>query len=159
MLKLENSRCIACSMNIEFKSLQVEEVPLHLFDAREQRKAVLDLISHCGKQKDLFKARKLHSDIAAAHRTLVKDLYVSTALIRMYSRCNSIREAEDTFKSLVIRSVVSWNALICSYVELRLFEEALVCFRKMRFEGFTPDSVTFSCVLNACSRVRCLHIG
>jgi pentatricopeptide repeat protein len=47
---------------------------------------------------------------------------------------------------------VSWNALIAAYAQHGQGEEALNCLAGMQMEGLHPNTVTFRCILNACSR-------
>lgn len=56
-------------------------------------------------------------------------------------------------------NVVSWTALISGYVQSGLYDEALNGFRLMQSGGFSPNSVTFSCVLKACGIKGALEIG
>ena len=46
-----------------------------------------------------------------------KGVFVSTALLSMYRKCGSVEEAENVFIVLSERNVVSWNAMISTYVD------------------------------------------
>ena len=55
------------------------------------------------------------------------------------------------FTRLLIRDVVSWNALIGGYAQHGHGHKALICFRLMQSEGICPDRITFLCLLNVCT--------
>ena len=57
------------------------------------------------------------------------------------------------------RDVVAWNAIISGYAQHGHGEEALNCFETMKSEGFSPDAITFTSVLNACAIMKFLDKG
>jgi pentatricopeptide repeat protein len=89
------------------------------------------------------------------------DLFVSSALIDMYSKCGELRDARALFDEIPSRNVVSWTSLITGYVQNDSAHEALSLFKELLIEesdvvgdgkGFI-DSVAMVSVLSACSRV------
>ena len=81
-----------------------------------------------------------------------EDLVVGTSLIDMYSQCANLECAQKVFDQLSARDVVSWSSLIGGYVQQGQGHEAAKCFEKMQHDGLSPNSITFLCVLNACSQ-------
>eukprot|EP00250_Pteridium_aquilinum_P018843 c24218_g12_i1 orf=1-438(+) len=77
----------------------------------------------------------------------------------MYAKCGLIANAQEVFDTLVSRNVVSWNALIAGFSQEMHSEKALNCFRQMQLEGFSPDAVTFVCILKACGNIKAAHKG
>ncbi|KAL3013860.1 hypothetical protein AAZX31_06G077000 [Glycine max] len=65
---------------------------------------------------------------------------VGNSMINMYSKCG-----------MVVRNVISWNAMIAGYSNERNGEEALNLFREMQEKGEVPDRYTYSSSLKACS--------
>jgi pentatricopeptide repeat protein len=77
----------------------------------------------------------------------------------MYARCGSLAKAQEVLKDLSLRNVVSWNALISGFAQQGKGGEALDGFKQMQCEGILPNSVTFLCVLNACSHSGLVNEG
>ncbi|CAK7336078.1 unnamed protein product [Dovyalis caffra] len=98
------------------------------------------------------------------HSLLVKTIYdkntvVGNALIDMYAKCGSIRDARLVFDTLRERDQVSWNAMIAGYSVHGLCDEALKTFELMQETKCKPDKVTFVGVLSACSNAGLLDRG
>ncbi|KAH7280612.1 hypothetical protein KP509_36G005700 [Ceratopteris richardii] len=80
------------------------------------------------------------------------DIVVSNALVTMYSKCGSTRDAHAVFKRMPEHDLISWNALIASYAQQGQGKEVIRFFQSMKEEQINPDKITFICVLSACSR-------
>ncbi|XP_024532480.1 pentatricopeptide repeat-containing protein At3g02330, mitochondrial-like [Selaginella moellendorffii] len=100
----------------------------------------------------LDKAREFHSQLK--QRGFHLDICVASTLVDVYAKCGSIAEARDVFDGLRTRDVVSWNAMVCGYVENEMSEEALQLFQQMQDQGFVPDARTYAAALNACSSLE-----
>ncbi|KAG9457084.1 hypothetical protein H6P81_001592 [Aristolochia fimbriata] len=81
------------------------------------------------------------------------------ALIYMYSRCGSMKEAKRVFQSMPSRDIVSYNSLIAGFAAHGHGYEALDLMSKMTQEGITPDRITFISLLTACSHAGLLEEG
>ncbi|KAG0562950.1 hypothetical protein KC19_9G185500 [Ceratodon purpureus] len=93
----------------------------------------------------------------ALKRGLVSDVRVATALLNMYAKCGSIKDAAEVFDKMSNRNVISWNALIGAYARSGCGVEAYQLYLKMRLEGFVPNAITFTSVLNpACASAGAL---
>ena len=112
----------------------------------------------CAKKKDLYKGIKLHHDIQEKG-LLEKSPYLASSLINMYSKCGVLCEAQKVLEELPIRDVVSWSALISGYAQHGLGHKALVCFERMKRDGFSPNVITFTSLLKACGSIRCVKLG
>ena len=84
---------------------------------------------------------------------------VGNALISMYSKCGSIRDARLVFDGMVIRDVISWTAMIGGLAMYGCGQVALQLFEQMKKEGVRPDSLTFVNVLSACSHTGLVDEG
>ena len=125
----------------------------------DDRSALLSSIKACGKTKNLKEGIRIHSEILQ-RRLFHKDIYINNALISMYVNCGSFRKANDLFDEITSRNVVTWNSLICGYVQHGLAEEALKLFQFMKDQDdISPDSITFSCTLKACGIVKSVKMG
>ena len=116
------------------------------------------LIKTCTKKKDLYTGRKLHADI---HRRclLQRSPYLGNTLISMYIKCGLLAQAEQVHEELSLRNVITWNALISGYAQHGKSNEALNCLEQMQREGISPNVVTFTCILTACSKAGDIGSG
>lgn len=58
-------------------------------------------------------------------------MYVGTALIDMYAKCESIEDTRQVFDKISERNVVSWNTMIAGYAQNGHPEETLELVRQM----------------------------
>ncbi|XP_062092408.1 pentatricopeptide repeat-containing protein At2g33680-like isoform X2 [Humulus lupulus] len=79
------------------------------------------------------------------------DKCTESALIDMYSKCGFITEARKIFESISNPDTVTWTAIISSYAQHGLVEDALLLFRRMEQMGVKANAVTLLCILFACS--------
>ncbi|KAL6511824.1 hypothetical protein OROGR_021421 [Orobanche gracilis] len=85
------------------------------------------------------------------------DLFVSSALIDMYSKCGQLHDARNVFEEIPQRIVVSWTSMINGYVQNGCAREALLLFkeqlaeesRSMAEEEGCLDGVTMVSILEA----------
>ncbi|KDP23280.1 hypothetical protein JCGZ_23113 [Jatropha curcas] len=88
-----------------------------------------------------------------------KDIVVGNALIDMYAKCGSIKDARLIFDMLSECDKISWNAMISGYSTHGLCAEALNIFQMMQETESKPDKLTFVGVLSACSSAGLLDTG
>lgn len=78
-------------------------------------------------------------------------LFVSNALIHMYSSCGDLGSARKVFDGMHERDLVSWNSLICGFSQCNRFKEVLGLFEAMQAaENVRADAVTMVKVILAC---------
>ena len=106
------------------------------------------LLKACGSISDVQEGMKLHMN--AEERDFTRDVYVGSTLV-MYGKCGSLPDAECVFFHLPQRNVVSWNAMLASYVWNSASEKAIKLYRQMHEEGVNANPLTFVAVLKACS--------
>jgi pentatricopeptide repeat protein len=116
------------------------------------------LLNVCAKKKDLSRGRKLHHDIVNLG-ILEKNPYLATSLINMYAKCGALAKAREVLTELPVQDVASWNALISGYVQQGLGNEAISCFEDIQNDGFSPDIITYICILKACALAGDISMG
>ncbi|XP_071691036.1 pentatricopeptide repeat-containing protein At1g59720, chloroplastic/mitochondrial [Rutidosis leptorrhynchoides] len=89
---------------------------------------------------------------------LASDVYINNSLIHFYGSCGCLEDARHVFDEMPERSVVSWNVMIDTLVQLNEFDDALMCFREMQ-ESFEADSFAIQSVLRACACLGALSLG
>ncbi|KAK1319031.1 putative pentatricopeptide repeat-containing protein [Acorus calamus] len=124
---------------------------------RPNEVTVVCVLSACAHLGALELGRWVHS---YSWKYLIElNAFVGPALIDMYSKCGSIEEAETVFDTLPHKDVASWNSMINGYAMHGLCERALEVFSRMVEEGVRPNSITFACMLNACSHAGKVDAG
>ena len=117
----------------------------------------VSILNACVNSAALHFGKEIHSRVMKAG--FVSDVSVANALISMYSRCGSIKDARLVFDKMVRRDVISWTAMIGGLAKSGLGSEALAVFEDMQRAGVEPNRVTYLSVLNACSSAAALDWG
>lgn len=100
-------------------------------------------------EADLNEVKQLH-DYVLSHG-FNRNMMVGTALVNMYGKFGSLKDARMVFDELPERDVLCWTAIISAYVQHRQGREALFLFDQMQKEGLIPDKVAIINILAACS--------
>ncbi|OEL15102.1 putative pentatricopeptide repeat-containing protein, partial [Dichanthelium oligosanthes] len=87
------------------------------------------------------------------------DVFVSNALIDMYSKCGSVERALDVFKEMHSRDKFTWTAIILGLAVNGYGDEAIDMFHRMIRVSEAPDEVTFIGVLTACTHAGLVNKG
>ncbi|XP_068663042.1 pentatricopeptide repeat-containing protein At2g36980, mitochondrial [Aristolochia californica] len=86
-------------------------------------------------------------------------MFRSTSEIVALSRYGMVAAARKIFDEMLERDTIAWNAMLTSYSQLGLAQQALSLFSNMRFAGVTPDDFTFTAALSVCSNAGNLNYG
>ncbi|RWR89261.1 pentatricopeptide repeat-containing protein [Cinnamomum micranthum f. kanehirae] len=81
---------------------------------------------------------------------LESDLFVGSALVNLYSKCNRLEDACCCFNEISDRNIVSWNALISGYL-MEISHSPVYLLLEMLSSGFRPNEFSFSLFLKYCS--------
>ncbi|KAH7438128.1 hypothetical protein KP509_04G002300 [Ceratopteris richardii] len=115
-------------------------------------------LNACGQQAAAAEGIQLHSKLHT--KGLVQgDVFIGNALVDMYAKCGLLTKAQEVFDNLPVRDVVSWTTLISAYAEHKSGEIALSMFEKMQYEGTSPNTATYICILKACSAIGAVDKG
>lgn len=120
---------------------------------------IISILSSCTQVASLPLGQCLHAYAIRRHFSFGFDLSLANAFISMYARSGSMKNAEKIFKSLPIRNIISWNALITGYSMHGHGEDAILVFRQMLQDGFQPNGATFVAVLSACRHSGLIELG
>ncbi|PQP99238.1 pentatricopeptide repeat-containing protein [Prunus yedoensis var. nudiflora] len=69
------------------------------------------------------------------------DVFVSGALVNIYSKLGRIKEARALFDGMEERDVVMWNTMLKAYMEMGLEKEGLYLFSAFHRSGLRPHDV------------------
>lgn len=107
------------------------------------------VITACGGLCLLEYGQQIHGLICKA--SLDAESCIESALIDMYSKCGNLTEAKNIFERISNPDTVTWTAIISTYAQHGLVEDALQLFRKMEQSAVKANAVTLLCILFACS--------
>lgn len=79
------------------------------------------------------------------------DIVVCTSLINMYAKSHQMKDAHQVFDEMILRNVISWNAIIVGYGQEGNSREAMQLLSQMLREEFRPDDLTMSSILSSCA--------
>ncbi|KAG2724937.1 hypothetical protein I3760_01G042100 [Carya illinoinensis] len=119
--------------------------------------AFSNVLSVCGSMAILEQGKQLHAYVLFVG--LERIALIQSALINMYSKCGSIKEASKIFDVMENDDIVSWTAMIVGYAEHGHSQEAIDVFEKIPKVGLGPDAVSFIGVLTACSHAGLVDLG
>lgn len=116
------------------------------------------ILKACGSIGAGERGNEIHAEIARKG-WMQFGIETGNALVDMYVKSNDLAKARDVLEELPFRDVVSWTALIAGYSHHGQGEKALNCFERMKCDGFSPDRVTFACILKACGSLGAAEKG
>ncbi|XP_065876188.1 pentatricopeptide repeat-containing protein At3g58590 [Euphorbia lathyris] len=112
---------------------------------------LLSLISSCADLELSRYGEFVHGQIII--HGLQSDVYVGSALVDYYAKCDRFDDARRCFDNIHEKNVVSWNALILSYANRCSSASMSLLLDMLRF-GYRPNEFSFSAVLKASSAVE-----
>ncbi|KAH7415100.1 hypothetical protein KP509_14G027200 [Ceratopteris richardii] len=108
------------------------------------------VLSACGDLSSLTYGRLVHHSIIC-NSEIESQRTVANAIISMYGKCGSLKDALSQSLRLSIRDTISWNAIIFGYAQHGYGEESVALLRSMQKERTPPDEVSFLTTILACS--------
>ncbi|XP_020269428.1 pentatricopeptide repeat-containing protein At3g62890-like [Asparagus officinalis] len=112
---------------------------------------VASVLPACAQAGALEQGRRIHR--YATDMGLDRHVGVQIALVTMYAKCGSLRDAHSCFDRICIddKDVVAWNAMITAYTSHGMGTEAVETFEDMIRSRVAPDAITFTSLLSGCS--------
>ncbi|CAA6670678.1 unnamed protein product [Spirodela intermedia] len=141
----------------------IEEEALEFFREMGLQGVAMDqytfgsILTACGSLSALEHGKKIHAHII---RTCQEDnVFVGSALVDMYSKCERVKHAEAVFRRMSSKNVVSWTAMLVGYGQNGLSEEAVRVFCEMQRQGVEPDDFTLGSVISSSANLASLEEG
>ncbi|KAJ8568021.1 hypothetical protein K7X08_020743 [Anisodus acutangulus] len=115
---------------------------------------MVSVLSACTQVGDLDLGLWVHEYMKGSRQKscLLSNANLATTLIDMYSKCRSLESARDVFDQLIVKDVVSFNAMIMGLAINGKGKEALELFSQMLELNLHPNAGTFLSLLCACSQ-------
>ncbi|KAM2220545.1 hypothetical protein ACFX1S_019745 [Malus domestica] len=114
-------------------------------------------LASCADLNLLCQGKEIHG--YSLKTGLEHNIYVSSALIDMYSKCLDIVSATKVFRRIEGKNTICWNALIAGHVNNKQLDRALELFGEMLEEGLGPSSITLMILLLTCGDTEALRFG
>ncbi|XP_058076091.1 putative pentatricopeptide repeat-containing protein At3g01580 [Magnolia sinica] len=118
---------------------------------------IASILPAFANQKQLKQGKEIHCFVI--RNGLEFDAFISSALIDMYTKCGSMREAELVFEITSDRDIAVWNSMIAGYALNGDTELAFGALRRIRESKFRPNSITIMSVVPICTRLGMLRQG
>ncbi|GMJ11990.1 hypothetical protein like AT2G27610 [Hibiscus trionum] len=116
-----------------------------------------NLISACSENLGIEEGKQLHG--LAVKYGVVNVTSLGNAFITMYGKLGMVEDSERMFRSLIERTLISWTALISSYVRSGCGEKAVHTFLELLGHGIYCDPGCLVTVLDGCSECKNLDLG
>ncbi|KAJ4969464.1 hypothetical protein NE237_016165 [Protea cynaroides] len=130
---------------------------MQLLNQEPNAAVLVSVLSACSQLGALDHGIWIHSYIQRHHTSI--DSIISAALIDMYAKCGNIKLAMQVFHSSREKEVSAYTAAISGLALNGQSKEALSLFEQMKIEGITPDGISFTAVLCACSHMGSVEKG
>ncbi|XP_071691174.1 pentatricopeptide repeat-containing protein At5g04780, mitochondrial [Rutidosis leptorrhynchoides] len=105
----------------------------------------------CAAEFAVLECRQLHA--FAFKTSMLANMFVGTALLDVYAKCNLVEDAIRVFEYMPEKSAVTWSSMVAGYVKNELYEEALMMFKKVQVTGVEFNQFIVSSVLAACAAI------
>ncbi|KAK9071339.1 hypothetical protein SSX86_009907 [Deinandra increscens subsp. villosa] len=115
------------------------------------------LITAASNLASLHIGHQFHSQLLKTGLNL--DSFVTNALLDMYAKCGSRKDAQNLFDSTDYKDIVCWNSMILTHAQHGDAKKSLKLFEKLLNEGIRPNYVTFVAVLSACDHMGLVKDG
>ncbi|GFZ10751.1 tetratricopeptide repeat (TPR)-like superfamily protein [Actinidia rufa] len=102
---------------------------------------MVSLLTACAELGALALGRRTH--VYMEKVGLRENAHAANALLDLYAKCGSIREAKKVFDEMGERSVVSWNCLVVGLAVNGFGNEALEVFKDLERERLVPTGISF----------------
>ncbi|XP_068661023.1 pentatricopeptide repeat-containing protein At1g08070, chloroplastic-like [Aristolochia californica] len=118
---------------------------------------MVNMLSACASLGALELGREIHLSLGRS-RLQLNEILV-TALVDMYSKCGSIKDACLVFVKSNEKDAVLWNAFIIGLATHGHGRDSLAVFSQMERSRTQPNEVTFIGVLSACTHSGLVEEG
>eukprot|EP00250_Pteridium_aquilinum_P004355 c14572_g3_i1 orf=1-1437(+) len=119
----------------------------------------INIINVCRSSLAMEAGKRVHAQVVNLSVPDNSKLAFETALVDMYGKCGSSRNAWCVFERIDTHNVLSWTALIAANCHVGHVRKALYLFEQMQKDDIQPDAVTFLSILSGCSHVGLVDEG
>uniref|UniRef100_A0A0E0DHP5 DYW domain-containing protein n=1 Tax=Oryza meridionalis TaxID=40149 RepID=A0A0E0DHP5_9ORYZ len=132
-------------------------VEMHRKGVRLDSTTYTSSLTACARLSSLGWGKQLHAKVIRSLPQI--DPYVASALIELYAKCGSFKEAKRVFNSLHDRNSVSWTVLIGGSLQYECFSKSVELFNQMRAELMAIDQFALATLISGCFNRMDLCLG
>ncbi|XVE83845.1 hypothetical protein DITRI_Ditri16bG0120400 [Diplodiscus trichospermus] len=110
---------------------------------------LVSLVSACAKSMSLKLGKSVHGFVV--RRGFENELSLVNSLLNLYAKTGHVKVAENLFRRIEGKDVVSWSSMIACYCHNGAAVEALCLFNEMINNGYQPNAVTVVSAVQACA--------
>ncbi|XP_072972620.1 putative pentatricopeptide repeat-containing protein At3g28640 [Typha angustifolia] len=109
-------------------------------------------LTACAHSGALEQGMSIHRYIEREESGYLEDSFIGSALVSMYAKCGSVKEAIKVFDAMPERNTHMWATMVGAFAMHGLVKEAIGCLSRMWEEDrVRPDAVVILGVLTACA--------
>ncbi|KAK9067409.1 hypothetical protein SSX86_014737 [Deinandra increscens subsp. villosa] len=101
----------------------------------------------------------IHGYVEKTICDIENDVYIGTGLVDMYAKCGCLDTALNLFTRMRHKNVHTWTAMVSGFAVHGKGKQALKLFDDMTNSGVSPNSITFTTLLLACSQAGLVEEG
>ncbi|MCO5555905.1 hypothetical protein L7F22_009449 [Adiantum nelumboides] len=114
-------------------------------------------VKACGIAGALLDGKLLYYQVVSSG--FDSDRVINNALVDMFSKCGSLREAREIFDKMSCRDAITWGTMIAGYAQNGFGFLALELFDDLCQTYLKPDKVIYVSTLMACANIRSREQG
>ncbi|CAH9119715.1 unnamed protein product [Cuscuta europaea] len=136
---------------------------LEIFREMKRQKFTLDqftfgsTLTACGSMMALKEGKQIHAYAIRWYH--MDNIFVASALVDMYSKCRSIKYAENVFRRMKMKNIVSWTAMVVGYGQNGHSEQAVQTYSEMQKNMVKADEFTLGSVVSSCANLASSEEG
>ncbi|XP_030534293.1 pentatricopeptide repeat-containing protein At5g03800 [Rhodamnia argentea] len=116
------------------------------------------ILTACIRLTELELGLQVHALVAKTG--YLESVFVSNALMGMYSKCECLDSVLELFDEMPNRDIASWNTVVSGLVKAQMYQRAFESIRQMdQNDVFRVDYMTLSALLTACTDTSSLIRG
>ncbi|CAN6861115.1 unnamed protein product [Brassica oleracea] len=146
-----------CSKNGDFRNALKVFITMQEEGVRPNSATISTLLRVLASLSLLHSGKEVHC--FCLKNNLIRDAYVATALVDMYTRSGDLRSASEVFRGIENKRVASWNCMIMGHAMFGKGQEGILVFNKMLKAGIEPDAITFTSLLSVCKNSGLVREG
>ncbi|XP_038883286.1 pentatricopeptide repeat-containing protein At4g35130, chloroplastic-like [Benincasa hispida] len=104
----------------------------------------------------LILGENLHS---LAIKSGLYDSILQTSLLDMYAKFGELENSAKLFKEIPNRSIITWGAMMSSFIQNGHFDEAVEIFKQMQAAGLKPSVGVLKHLIDAYAYLGALQLG
>ncbi|XP_010255652.1 PREDICTED: pentatricopeptide repeat-containing protein At1g11290, chloroplastic-like [Nelumbo nucifera] len=156
-LVLWSAMVTACSKNRQFVEAIEIFRKMQYAGVEPNHVSIVSILPACGNLGALSLGKEIHG--YSFKRVFSSLTNVQNSLVDMYAKCRNLEVSVLIFNRIVHKDIVSWNTIICGFIENGFPRKALNLFINMVSSCVKPNEITVRNVLVACSQSEQFKFG